>query len=191
MGGAIGLIVHAPSSRRGNAQVQVEMGGLIVIAKLSDLRRARQSHRTQHAFRKQKRGRAVSSGSPIALPSSAKSSTGSQTLLVALSPLVTRHSRCSQDKSAISNFEDNFTYLICVENFVNVTHANTSHEGKVTYPADFDTYVLGKAVIPSRLQSILRLESKLVLTRLMSEGSEQILPSCMWSRSCQRNRPQG
>lgn len=190
MGGANGLIVHAPSSQRGNTQVQVDMGGLIVSAKLNDLRRSPHSHRTkQHALLKKKKRKTVTNGSPFALPSSVKSRPGSHALFAALSPLLTCHSWCSHDTTRYNQVLRQLPRSM-LSVFVYVTHANTRYEERlITEPAGDKAYEQRKT-ISMLLQSMLGLESKSVLTRLMSEGSEQIQPSCMWSRSCQRKRLQ-
>lgn len=73
MGGARGTVLETPSSPRGNSQVQVDIGGLLVSAKVSDLRPSIQPRRTQQpAIQKRRKERhgeplsSVSGGMPVA-----------------------------------------------------------------------------------------------------------------------------
>eukprot|EP00892_Ulva_mutabilis_P004836 jgi/Ulvmu1/2724/UM014_0181.1 len=58
MGGATGIVLERPSSQRGNTQVQVDMGGLRISAKLASLRRSSQPRRGQQpVVQKRRQGR--------------------------------------------------------------------------------------------------------------------------------------
>lgn len=78
MGGATGIILDAPSVVRGNTQVQVDVGGLIVSAKLSDMRRASHPPRVRQdsSTIRKKTKRTVGIGSPASGPLPGKSITG-------------------------------------------------------------------------------------------------------------------